>query len=690
MSVVKSERSLQESCWQDIHHQVVHPLNSSIFDRPQFIHDQLLYELRLEASDFGRKLAYLRLGVLEESDRNKEEERSSEPRRWRKLDGPDASWTRFEYLARLAPSGKKRRLLCITQSAGIGKSTALQQLSVARSSNPGHMTIRLHFSEVPENWKFFLEETDSIRERPLLVDYVMRRFEKKSERYRVSSMNEECVEGWLRSLIRTGRFTLAIDGLDEVPTHDWQEEIVYDRKRDVSRRKMVDRGAIAKAKALRDLIDHYPRLHCAVAGRPNAINEVTWSHLFASRPGPNHDETSEWEFCLTSIFNDRQRLKVLGRTRYDQLELLQGEIQFNARTLEVLRVLEPAKFQTIRSTADAYWYGIDRSISLDRKKEGVERPVIPLDKREILDILSAIAIVFTMWNSDPIVPRYRQSRADSTETQIPKVITEVESFNQRVVRRLGRIHKRWAKNDYEIAKEKLRLLRALGTQYVEFRFLAADDPLAVAWRDANQRDFFAALWMVRSSSAEERDWLCQRVSVVRDDFAQKSKSKHVDLVDLWRFLCGMNDGALVCDNEDPEPVATKEDRWLACIRVLFLSSGSRPGFRESRFGSEKSTTPLETLSQQSDRPRPTELMYRCWPNLLRRSGFLRTEGWTDEELQSATEQAQKRFDPKRTRNVSSQATNERTSGWISGLDILREFLGKYPSLRDGNDDRAII
>lgn len=632
----------------------------------------MLYELRLESADFGRKLSHLRLGVLEQTDSEVDRTSGKAPQqtRWRQIDDPRPDIARLNYLGRLEETGKKRRLLCITQSAGIGKTIALEQLVLARTSNRGHMTIRLHFSQLPIQWQLFLDEPEPATGRPFLVDHVMNRLEIESELSGISRLDEVEVKSWLYGLIRRGQMTLAVDGLDEVATNDLRDEIRNGRK------QTVDHGAIAKAKALRSVLDRYDRLHCAVAGRPNAINEVLWSHLFATRTGPTHDETSEWEFCLTSMFDDQQRERVLGRTRYEHLALLQGEmamlqreIQFNARTLEVLRVLEPDKFQTIRSTADAYWYGIERSLSMDRKKEGDGKPIIPLEKNEIIDILSAIAIVFTMWSDDPETNR---NQAASTlyqpygQTQIPTVITEMDKFTTRVAIRLGRIYPGWKGNDFEIAKHKLDLLRKLGTQYVEFRFLAADDPKEIAWRNASQRDFCAALWLVRRSSAAERDWLSRRVSLQRTE--TQGKQEQVDLFDIWKFLCGVPDGALISFDGDLDRASTKEDRWSDCIQALFR--------------------------RQTGRPRPTELMYRCWPNLLRRAGYLRSAGWTEAQLQLATEAAQLQFEPKRnqrsTRDAEFTNPTENHGTWTTAADILGEFLGEYPRMRDGQDEKARI
>ena len=66
------------------------------------------------------------------------------------------------------------------------------------------------------------------------------------------------VQPWLLSLARTGKLTLAVDGLDEIEVHS--EE--------------------SRAAAIAAFLQHCPQVHCVIAGRPYAIQEHYWYPLF--------------------------------------------------------------------------------------------------------------------------------------------------------------------------------------------------------------------------------------------------------------------------------------------------------------------------------------------------------------------------------------------------------------------------
>ena len=180
----------------------------------------------------------------------------------------------------------RRRLLCVTAAAGIGKTMALEQLDAAGGAFSGdQLVIETHFSDLPDDWERYLDQPDAGKEFPFLVSRLKdcfggaRKFGGQDLPRR--SGDEPAIRQWLAVLLRCGQLILGVDGLDEVP-----------RKR-----------AINKAKQLHEFLQQFPRCHCVVGGRPNAITQVLWRHLF-SASGKDDDETSDWEFVLTDMFDD--------------------------------------------------------------------------------------------------------------------------------------------------------------------------------------------------------------------------------------------------------------------------------------------------------------------------------------------------------------------------------------------------
>ena len=598
----------------------------------QFIHDQALYRLELNRKDRENVRKFLKLERLPDHgldvpesllDKDKETDKKFRSR-WKRIPG-----RRIDALK--LPDRSQRQLLCITASGGIGKSKAINQLAAIRHhENSGHMVIRVHFSDIPDSIEGFLGNEVL----PFLVGRVLDGFSDMGDlgqpRLPADDIKRAMlIRSWLLSLLRGGDLTLAVDGLDEVPKSE----------------------GLKKATALRSLIDRYGQLHCVVGGRPNAITESYWTQLFATNNDfSDGDTTSPWEYWLAGMFDSDQRRLSLGNTRCDQLQLLQGSIEFNPRTLDVLRTLSPDVFGKLRSAADAYWHSIHESLQLDSKKPGLPRQT-GLNEKEILNILAAIAITMLMWKHDPLAPRRktRNPRAKSKpRPDIPSAEPtgqvshgELSAFNELVYRRLEMVYPKWKANDHAIAKSKLDQLKQLNTNFLEISYLIESEQ-SLQWRNVTQRDFFAALWMVRHASEDETTWFHQRQSSVLQRATEASRHKEIE--SAWRFVCGMPDKAMV-DHDDCD----KEECWLACVDGLF---------RRDQVHS-----------------RSNELMFLAWPNLLRRAGVLEEEAWLESDLESARDRA---------------LTERPAEGNVWAFQIVDEFLKEYEALKNDAGSKTII
>jgi hypothetical protein len=204
-------------------------------------------------------------------------------------------------------------------------------------------------------------------------------------------------------------------------------------------------------------------------------------------------------------------------------------------------------------------------------------------------------------------------------------------------------------------KQKLEDIYRIGNQFVELRYFSFDESSKeLRWTSTTARDFFAAMWLVRHGTESELNWLISRPSRVLS--SHLDTSQHSAQLDLWRFVCGMPDDALMVGETD-----VGAGRWLEMIRTLFQR-------------------PMEV-------PRPTELMLLSWPSLLRRAGYLKTAAWEEPDLQRATKEAQMAADAKSIMPAVSQLMetefSHRSVSSASARQILWEFLSEYPRQRDG-------
>ncbi len=596
------------------------PAPSIQIDLPKFIPQQSIYSLQLTPSERFRARDYLQLEKLpdlgtsrsDDPELQRSEEMAREYRnRW--VEEP----SRFALLA--DPS---HRRVCITVSAGTGKSKALEQLVVLRQAfDPNHLVILVHFGQLPNDPNEFLS---------FLVEEYQRVLEDLPPLVTGNLSPVDSVLPYIQSLARSGTLTIAVDGLDEVNVVDGKK----------------------KAYALRRFLRRYPKCCCCVAGRPYAIAEFYWRELLSADEECDDDASSVWEFWLVVSFTSQQMRQYLGEGRYKDLLLLQADIEFTPRVLEAFRTLPREALSRVRSVADVFWNSVDKSLRLDRDKPS-STVDCGIEHAEVLDFLSACAITLAMWQHDPTSLGDRKSGRVVSGQEPVRQLSGLTKFRELVFGRMRRIYG----TDWPVEKKWSALLR-MNSSHVEFGFFSLPEPDSLYWRNATDRDFFAALWMVRSSDEAERDWFATRQSsVVASQF---EAIRLPELNEVWWFICGMPSEAFIERDDGYDELG----RWLQTIAPLY----------------------------STDLPyRATELMYRCWPNLLHRAGFLKTRSWNEYELLEATTHAQTFCDPKR---LPDQA--ERTSvrllaaPKVNALRLIVEFLGQYPALRDSESDAAKI
>ncbi len=579
--------------------------------KAQFIADQHLYQLQLTPEERHDVLQHLTLKSLaKDEELHLQTQRPSDVRSpWKRVRD------RFGYLARLGsrtqPTGRR---LCITAYAGVGKSKALEQLCVVRPELcPEQTVLHYRFEDLPRKAEDFL----SLKAPGSLIlhaDQIIAATAGQHASPILRQPTKKQLQSWLQGIARGGRLTLAVDALDEVSKED---------------------GKVL-AKSLADFLARFPRVHCVVAGRPYAICEDFWFPLFTNRSG---SRVSAWEFCRTGSLTRIQMERFLGGELLRQLEPLLASTPdnfSNTRILEILRTFEPDILEKLRSTADVYWYSIDKAMKWDKQKPGQ----IPQTKLEIADILAIYAaIAFTSLQGSGRQQKKHAGNIAGANDRADATTLQLNGQNTKIIRgRIARALDLGSPDDRKTrqqAKSPMKKLLKLSEHFVEFRYFIVDDVQFLRWSNATYREFFAALWLTRYADQNDLQWL-------------QDRQNSAEMRQVWQFLCGM-----------PKVADTDPDNWIKIIQPLFET---------------RNTLPNPT-------PRPTELLVLAWPQLLKWAGFLTKDDWTEADLQLATYHAQQD-----AKNASPQNAEDNSPDLeLSCEGLVRQFLGEYPALRSAKD-----
>jgi hypothetical protein len=506
---------------------------------PIFIADQRIYALQPSAGTVPKQaLSLNHLPEFEGLERSYSEWKREETptKHWRVI---DSAQDRRDYLQHLGSNPTKaqdRRLLCVTSSAGIGKSMALGQASFLRSQLSGQVVIEYHFNQLPVSADAFFGNATDATQRSLLqqieasleVSLHGMDSEPASRRTTVPTDYRRGVHAWLKKKMERGEVTLFVDGLDEL-----------DRSLGESR-----------ALALRQLLNENPQLHCMVAGRPYAIVDAYWNSLFAKSASRGRAvEQSDWQFCSVGMFSPDQIRRALGTARASKLASLATEMELTPRTIEVLRGLTVEQFERLHTVADVYWESMQRTLGwdVDRSQKGLQHGhVDKINADQYVEYVSALAITMFL--------------ADARET----VVSEIQND---VLERLQTLPA-WKNESLRELAEKQTAIRELNAGCVEFRVFDTFDT-QVKWRNNTLRDFYAALWLVRYSSQGERDRFAERIPK-KFTLWNKDRSVHPDCQEAWSFVSSMPSQAMLGSARD------KHERRLELIEHLFKKPTSVP------------------------------------------------------------------------------------------------------------------
>ena len=320
--------------------------------------------------------------------------------------------------------------------------------------------------------------------------------------------------------------------------------------------------------------------------------------------------------------------KLIWGDRWEDVQELEADLMSVPRFLERLRNMPRARLTRLRNGADVYWESLGPMLTKgcagQQATMTVERAVL------LLALLGFQMAKQKKWVRIPPGRDFKQFRLNAWQTGEQELrligISDFESF--------------------------LRSLEDLASLNVGLKHLLIDNHELneIHWQDRTLQAFCAAIWITKYASDADRDWLQQNL-FSRPDQASR------DVREMWRFACEMPvTGEVFTDVR----MVSEEDNYVRAMEILLAPAGGASGVRS------------------------TEMIYRCWPTMLRLGGFL-DSGYDEEDVHVATLAAQSTA--RKFAEGAAPHDGKRilaTDARIAVLDFLREF----PAIGRGSKGKA--
>jgi formylglycine-generating enzyme required for sulfatase activity len=518
-------------------------------DLPPFIATQRLFHLTAPRRDRLKWLEppwfHLRrrfeVPEKEEDDEREEEDRDGQspqqsptapaltwedPDLAAQLGSPESAWDEVVDRARflIDPS---RRLLCVVDDAGLGKTKTLEQIGYLRgvAERRGHLAILVEFADLPLQVAGYMGRTPTSTTvgggQPLLIARLC-------ADQTTFQMTPDQAGELLHRKARQGLLTVLVDALDQT---------------NVGRDGWEPRQA---AQILADFLAVFPEVRCVVSGRPFAV-EFYRDTLFTR---------NDWHFAQLDRFTPEEETDFLGAERVAAIEQLEFRSGAVPRDLETIRELSPDVLRQVRTQADLYTRCVQRMLQKAREKQPIE-----LTQGRVHKLLALLAFETVRQGKTAGIGAGLTDPALDNET--------VEDFVRGLWQRRQKSLRRDGYESFEDLNEDLGRLAALnialdpGVLAIPHRH----DPRApqLTWlkfRNRTLQDYFAALWLAKySSSTAERAWL-RTHRHVRGRWGEHHL--HAGLYEFWRFLAEM-------------PVEVTDHRlWIRSLAGLYLWDGASP------------------------------------------------------------------------------------------------------------------
>ena len=371
--------------------------------------------------------------------------------------------------------------LCLTIDAGIGKTTAVQELQYLRAcSLDGHLVIGRVFDELPKEASEYLSGDWLVKQ--LLAQ--------------MPKMLKTEAKQLLMSRIRQGRCSLLVDAMDQVSDRE---------------------GANLRASALATFLNTTcPDLLCVVTGRPYAI-ENHWERLFATSNG--------WEFAQIDQFTpDQCRLFLGDDARADKLEDLEVDLVSIPRMLETVYTLSSDELDDIKTPSDLYWRSVNRTLDLDWTSQN-----LGINKPQAMFYFSLLA--FELLSQDKF------DGIKSNDDEIGDLLFDISERRKLALKRYG------GAEGFEAFSKKVSELGKLNS-LIDHSF-QEDEPLRqIVYRDRTLLDFFAAIWITKYLGQPELQQEISKVGLVdlkclRERQFVRANRDSREFEQFWRFATEM-------------------------------------------------------------------------------------------------------------------------------------------------------
>ncbi|MEM7478082.1 MAG: SUMF1/EgtB/PvdO family nonheme iron enzyme [Planctomycetota bacterium] len=407
-----------------------------------FIHDQALRWLDAPAD---RRFECLDPNLFRAARQNQESEAESENDPTEKLPA-GCQWVEVSSVEeRLALLNDKSRLrTCLLIEAGIGKTTAMQQIAYLHNDPQGHLAIGFPFSHLPDEAEAMLDrEGDS---------FLVRMF---CENEATRNAPKDAIARLIQRKIRAGQFSLIVDALDQTSgVHDVPK----------------------LARALHGFLVRYPNVRCIVSGRPTSVLQR------------QHDlfEGGDWCFVQLMEFTPEQQEFYVGTQRWTHMQRLESDLLAQPRTGEEVRKLLPSELAEIRTASELHYTVLQKTL---RSSTQEQKEAISIDEAEILLALIAFGMHeednFDGVDSDDFRPFVgRLFRRHQSVPLIQDFYADANALITRI-QELGKLN-----------------------EFLEFAFLEQTKETQLYFRNRAVQDFLAALWLSRySCTAAEQNWL---------------------------------------------------------------------------------------------------------------------------------------------------------------------------------------
>lgn len=524
------------------------------------------------------------------------------------LEEQEGVWEEVEQRERFL-TDPGRQHLCLTIGGGIGKTTSVEQTQYLRQLNSRQLVLLLDISELPTPATSLDPAAAAGRIQTLEHEYLDTR----------DPAHAVLVAAFRRQLASLEDRRQDPDSLPDPgdvlrlirrKIRAGELTLIVDALDQID--ESNDRVAQSVVAGLRRFLSNYPQVRCVVSGRPWAVQHF-YDSLFGAA-----GQQGRWTFAQVDEFQEPEIRDYLGEERADALRLLEADLMAVPRFLDRLRRIKPRRLNQLRTGADVYWESLQPLL-----EAGCQRQQAGIKINEAIPLLSLLAFQMTLERKFVRVPPGKQ----------------FDDFRQAALRtgarQLGLDPDR--QEDRAVFVEQLNRVAQLN---VGLKHLLMDtrDLKEIHWQDATLQAFLTAVWITRYAGDDERRWLGQHLLVEQD------RETHF-IRETWRFSCEM----------PGDPRVFRHDLDLVFEDANYVAA-------------------MELLLRPAPHPpvRSNEMIYRCWPAMLRLGGFLKQPVSDAHDVAQATLAAQRTAAGQRD-GSRDQVLNQQAREAVLG------FLGEFPA-----------